>query len=277
MSCCNGQAPRSIVVGRIIGLSSSTPPVVLVERPNGQRVAVGAHQVSPGELRAFARRVGVSLPPGAFQGLGDLVDDFAQLVDDLQANGRDWFFDRIREVNGLGVGYQSLASTTDNLMRPDWSADLRERAAEMNTVQDGLYWIVDTYLGGVDSLPNVVPPNRRPGVAYGAVPRGFVPPTPALAPAVLAAALKGLGIVSAAALIAYISSVAADYAVRARQVDAARTNNNPNLLPKPDKGVLEQTTDLVGRVVLLGLVAVAWLNRDRIVGAARRVGRRAEA
>ena len=274
-NCCGGNAPRSIVIGRIVGVSSSSPPVVLVERPNGEHVAVAASQVSPVELHAFARRVGVSLPRG-LGSLGDLADDFNELVNDLQANGRDWFFARIREITGLGVGYQTLASKTDNLMRPDWSADLRERAAEMRTVQDGLYWVVDTYLGGVDALPNIVPPppGARAGVRYQSPARGFVPPTPGVAPAVLALALQGLGIVTGAALLAYISSVAADYAVRARQVDAAQANNNPDLLPKPDKGVIEQTTDLVGKFVVVGLLALAWINRNRIAGAARNVGRR---
>lgn len=271
MSCNCGGKTRARATGRIVGMSAGANPRVIVERADGRHVSVDASRVSADELRAFALRVGLPIPAG-MAGLGDLGDDFAQLVTEMQRLGRGWFFERIRELSGLGVGLQGLAVRTDALGRPDFSRSLRERAGEMADVGDALYWIVDTYLGGVDALPNVVPVPG--GSRLGAANANRVRTTARLAPVLLAAALKGLGIVSAAALLAYISSVAAEYAVRVRQVEAAETNNNPSLLPTPEKGVIEQTTDLVGRVTLIGLLALAWINRDRILGAARRVGRR---
>jgi hypothetical protein len=265
-----------VVTGRIVGLSRGVVPQVLVQRPDGSTLAVAPHLVSRVELEAFARRVRFPAPPG-LGSLGDLGDDFAELIGDIQTKGRNWFFSRIRELTGLGVGYQTLAATTDSLGRPDWSADLRERAETVRHVLDALYWIVDTYLGGVDALPNVmhfVPsPEER-----NAPKAGWVPPVPlGVAPAILAAALKGLGIVSAAALLAYIASTASDYSVRAAQVAAAKENNNPDLLPEPEKGVVETVRDAVGTIVLVALLGLLWVNRDRIVGAARTVGQRREA
>jgi hypothetical protein len=177
------------------------------------------------------------------QCLGSTTDtDLGAFAAELQRGGREWFFGRIKELSALGVAFQRLAVLAEQ--RSIDPVPMRDRAEACRRVNDGLYWIVDTYLGGVEALPNKV--------SLGA---------PALGVALPAAAvlLKALGIVTAAALVAWIAAQGRQYAEFAARIDAAKETGDPDFLPTPEPpSAIEAAASGVGLLLKLGGAYLAY-------------------
>lgn len=170
---------------------------VRVRYPDGNVVEIEPEFVPMDVVRAYQRAWGARL--------GDMVDDIraqlGRLIDDFQAQGREWFLARILDLNAAESRHRENRDAAQSIGRADLVQEAEGYRQSCRTVRDNCYWIVDTYLGGVDALPNVVP-------ARAAGPR---PPVPQprrdvrLGPAGII--LGGIGIVSGAALLAWIADV----------------------------------------------------------------------
>jgi hypothetical protein len=154
-------------------------------------------------------------------GLAGLGDELSQLVDDVQAQGREWFLQQILALDHAERLHRTNAEGAREVNRADLVEEAEALAGRARQIRDNLYWLVDTYLGGVDALPNVVP-------VGGARRRTPAPARPQVR--AVQVILGAIGILSGAALLAWIANCIRVATERKQLIDAAKETGNDSFL-----------------------------------------------
>ncbi len=246
-ACTQGPVHSVARVLRVDLNATAQIGTAVVETTGGRRLTVPLSSVPAPILRPYAEAAGVLAPRNNRTRLS--AGDLSDLVTDIQQGGRDWLFAQIQALSTLGVRWAEQKRVADEMLHDATATQqAADAAAQVSHVRDDLYWVVDTYLGGIDSLPNqgvFVGPPVQAGAKLGAVQLAIV----------------ALGIVTGAALLAYIASqIRAHSEFKLRMEAALQTQNPEQYLPPAEQdtpGIVDQVKSGVGTVVTFGVLAAA--------------------
>lgn len=208
-----------------------------VELADGSTVEVEPAMVSDDLKREFVGRVRqATAGRTGGQDLGGLFD----FVDQMQGAGREQLQEVIDSLNRIAVRSLATKKTAEALNLHDVVASCIGRRSLIAQVNDVIYWVIDTYLGGREG-------RGQEGVELGAL-------TGIGAVTVVVTVLGSIGIMSYTGLLMWRDKLDAEDKRDARRVELARENPEDFgrlVQPVDEPGFWDKAMDIAGKVGLL--------------------------